>query len=54
MPTSSAAACFVFPWPSSSSMAGGLAKYAKDKPDLPLSEIRGLVWGEVARGKASR
>lgn len=35
-------------------MAGGLAKYAKGKPVLPLSEIRDLVWGEVERGKASR
>lgn len=35
-------------------MAGGLAKYAKGKPDLPWSEVRDQVWTEVANDKASR
>lgn len=34
-------------------MAGGLAKYAKGKPSVPLSDIRKQVWAEVAHDKAS-
>ncbi len=34
-------------------MAGSLAKYAKGKPDVPLSEIRKQVWSKVAHDKAS-
>jgi hypothetical protein len=35
-------------------MAGSLAQYAKDKPEKPLSEIRELVWAEVAEDRVSR
>ena len=34
-------------------MAGSLAMYAKNKSQLPLSEIRKQVWSRVAHDKAS-
>ena len=34
-------------------MSGSLAKYAKDKPEASLSEIRNQVWSKVAHDKAS-
>ena len=33
--------------------AGCLAKYAKGRSDIPLSEIRKEVWSKVAHDKAS-
>ena len=33
--------------------AGSLAQYAKDKPQMPFSEIRRQVWSKVACDKAS-
>ena len=34
-------------------MSGRLAKYAKDKPEVSLDEIRNQVWSKVAHDKAS-
>jgi len=35
-------------------MTGCLARYAEDNPVKPLSEIRELVWREVAKGRVAR
>ena len=32
-------------------MAGSLAEYAKDKPEMPFSEVREQVWKEVTKNK---